>query len=28
MAQFTLMFTGGDGVTPGSATGYTLTRTA
>ena len=27
MAQFTLMFTGGDGVTPGSATGYTLTRT-
>ena len=28
MAQFTMMFTGGDGVTPGSATGYTLTRTA
>ena len=28
VAQFTLMFTGGDGVTPGSATGYTLTRTA
>jgi len=28
MAQFTMMFTGGDGVSPGSATGYTLTRTA
>ena len=28
MAQFTLMFNGGDGVTPGSATGYCLSRTA
>ena len=28
MAKFTMMFTGGDGVSPGSATGYTLTRTA
>ena len=28
MVQFTMMFTGGDGVSPGSATGYTLTRTA
>ena len=28
MAEFTLMFNGGDGVTPGSATGYCLSRTA
>ena len=28
LAQFTLMFNGGDGVTPGSATGYCLSRTA
>jgi hypothetical protein len=28
MAKFTLMFSGGDGVSPASATAYTLTRTA
>ena len=28
MAKFTLMFSGGDGVSPTSATAYTLTRTA